>query len=247
MAVWVSALLALMIGGRALAAPLADERVASPAVEVTRVGLGYGSAYLVRGDAGVVLVDAGLRGSAGRILRTARRAGIEPEDIDLIVATHVHKDHAGGVAEVARRTGAQVAVQADGEALFAQGLGAPVIPQTPWGHLVALVGRNHRLPAVQATVVVEEQLDLAPWGISGLVLATPGHTACSQSLVVPGQFAVVGDLVVGPRGGAPNLQQLPDQVVPSIRAVLEHEPAELWLGHGGRVPADRVSRWVRGP
>jgi glyoxylase-like metal-dependent hydrolase (beta-lactamase superfamily II) len=229
MAAWVSSFLALLLPGLALAN-----------VEVTRLNLGYASAYLVRGDGGVVLVDTGLGGSAGRILRKARRAGIEPDDIDLIVVTHGHKDHAGAVAEVAQRTGAQVAVQAAGEALLAEGLGAPVVPRTFTGRLIALVGRNHRLPAVQASVVVHEQLDLAPWGIPGMILSTPGHTACSQSLVVPGQFAMVGDLLVGRRAGLPNLQELPDQVGPSIDKVLGHEPVELWLAHGGRVPADRV-------
>ncbi len=213
-------------------------------VEVTRIDLLYAQAYLLRGRDGAVLVDTGLPGAAARILGVARRAGIEPEDIDLIVLTHTHVDHAGGAAALARRTGAPVVVQARGRAQLARGRGAPVVPHTPLGRIIAWVGKNHRVPAHDAEIIVRERLDLGPWGIDGFVLATPGHTACSQGVVVPGQLAVVGDLIIGPRRNPriPNLRQVPDQVGPSLDAVLAHRPAQLFMGHVQPVPLATAER-----
>lgn len=222
----------------ALLLPLTALATEPAPVEVIRVDLVYAQAYLLRGPGGVVLVDTGLPGASARILGVARRAGIEPEDIELIVLTHTHVDHAGAAAELARRTGAPVAVAAEGRGLLARGRGAPVVPHTTLGRVIAWVGKDHRVPAHDAEIVVRERLDLAPWGIDGFVLSTPGHTACSQSVVVPGQLAVVGDLLVGPSSSPqiPNLRELPERVQPSIRAVLAHEPTKLMLGHVG--PAD---------
>lgn len=221
----------------------ANAAVASE-VQVTRIDLVYAQAYLLQGSGGAVLVDTGLPGAGARILGVARRAGIEPEDIELIVLTHTHVDHAGGAAELARRTGAPVVVQAQGQSLLAQGRGAPVIPHTPLGRVIAWVGKNHRVPAHDAEIIVRERLDLSPWGIDGFVLASPGHTACSQAVVVPGQLAVVGDMIVGPRKNprTPNLRELPEQVQPSLEAVLAHQPAQLMMGHVQPVPLALAQR-----
>lgn len=213
-------------------------------VDVHRIRLGYASSYLVQYRDAVVLVDTGLSSSAGRILRVAERHGVQPGDIDLIVLTHVHKDHAGGAAELHRRTGAPVAVQARGERLLAEGRGAPTLPVTPTGKLVALFGKGHRLPALEAQVVVDDFLDLEPWGLPGLLVSTPGHTACSMSLVVPGELAIVGDLLIAPRRKPhlPNLREQPESILPSLEAVLELGPAQIWAGHTGPMRPERVSR-----
>jgi hydroxyacylglutathione hydrolase len=217
----------------ALLLPLSAPVHGGQPVQVVRVDLVYAQAYLLRGSGGAVLVDTGLPGASARILGVARRAGIQPDDIDLIVLTHTHVDHAGAAAELARRTGAPVAVAAPGHGLLARGRGAPVVPHTSLGRVIAWVGKDHRVPAHDAEIVVRERLDLAPWGIDGFVMATPGHTACSQAVIVPGQVAVVGDLLVGPSSGPqiPNLRELPERVQPSIEAVLAYEPAQLMLGH----------------
>ena len=222
----------------ALLLPLSAPAFGAQPVEVVRIDLVYAQAYLLRGGAGAVLVDTGLPGASARILGVARRAGVQPEDIELIVLTHTHVDHAGAAAELARRTGAPVAVAAPGHGLLARGRGAPVVPHTPLGRVIAWIGKDHRVPAHDAEIVVRERLDLTPWGIDGFVLATPGHTACSQTLVVPGQLAVVGDLLVGPSSNPqiPNLRELPERVQPSIDAVLAYQPAQLMLGHVRPVP-----------
>jgi metallo-beta-lactamase class B len=66
------------------------------------------SAVLITSPQGHVLVDAGLPESAPHILRNIRALGFRPEDIRVIVNSHAHYDHAGGIAAVQRASGARV-------------------------------------------------------------------------------------------------------------------------------------------
>ncbi|MHC1566746.1 MAG: MBL fold metallo-hydrolase [Candidatus Syntropharchaeia archaeon] len=51
--------------------------------------------YLIDGDTRI-LVDPGLGHYVEGLLRDMKRDGFDPEDVDLIVVTHLHVDHCGG-------------------------------------------------------------------------------------------------------------------------------------------------------
>ena len=54
-----------------------------------------GSVYLLC-ERKKALVDTGPATSAGTVLDGIRKAGVRPEDIDYVIVTHIHLDHAGG-------------------------------------------------------------------------------------------------------------------------------------------------------
>src|SRR5271169_5339295 len=66
------------------------------------------SSILVTSDAGHVLMDGALPESAPQIVVGIRSLGFRIEDVKLIVNSHVHFDHAGGLAELQRLSGARV-------------------------------------------------------------------------------------------------------------------------------------------
>ena len=66
-------------------------------------------AILITSPTGHVLIDGGLPESAPLILANIRALGFRTEDVKLIVNSHAHFDHAGGIAELRRATGAEVA------------------------------------------------------------------------------------------------------------------------------------------
>src|SRR3954447_24281279 len=68
---------------------------------------------LVDDDGSVTLVDTGLKRAPARIVAGLAALGKHPRDVTRIVLTHVHPDHAGGAAEMRRRTGAEVLVHGD--------------------------------------------------------------------------------------------------------------------------------------
>jgi metallo-beta-lactamase class B len=82
------------------------------------------SSVLITSPAGHILIDGDLPESAGLIAGNIRLLGFRMEDVRLIVNSHVHFDHAGGIAELQRRSGARVAAsQWSAEVLRKGGVG----------------------------------------------------------------------------------------------------------------------------
>jgi metallo-beta-lactamase class B len=67
------------------------------------------SSVLITSGTGHVLIDGALPESAPLIVANIRSLGFRIEDVKLIVNSHVHFDHAGGIAELQRLSGARVA------------------------------------------------------------------------------------------------------------------------------------------
>ena len=90
---------------RSAAVPLA------PGVwRIPTVGRALVNSYaFVDDDGAVTLVDCGVKRAPAQIVRGLAAIGKAPADVTRIVLTHAHRDHAGGAAEMARRTGAAVA------------------------------------------------------------------------------------------------------------------------------------------
>lgn len=56
----------------------------------------FDAAYLIVEDGRGAFVDCGTNHSVPLLLAAVQQAGITPADIDLLIVTHVHLDHAGG-------------------------------------------------------------------------------------------------------------------------------------------------------
>lgn len=67
------------------------------------------SVILITSPGGAVLIDGAMRESAADIANNITSLGVKLQDIKLIVNTHAHNDHADAIAELQRRTGAEVA------------------------------------------------------------------------------------------------------------------------------------------
>ncbi len=57
------------------------------------------AAYLVVGSEGSALVDIGYASSLPRVFEGLREAGLKPTDINYVIPTHLHLDHAGGASK----------------------------------------------------------------------------------------------------------------------------------------------------
>jgi competence protein ComEC len=77
--------------------PMATGRLPASGFTVTAIDVGQGDAFLVETSGARILIDAGEGDAAARWLRQNGRTRL-----DLVVATHPHLDHIGGVPEVLR-------------------------------------------------------------------------------------------------------------------------------------------------
>lgn len=87
------------------------------------------TALLITSPAGHVLIDGALPSSAPLILANVRALGFEVGDIRLILNSHVHFDHAGGLAALQRASGAQVAASVPSAPVLERGTSAAGDPQ----------------------------------------------------------------------------------------------------------------------
>ena len=79
------------------------------------------SSVLITSDVGHILIDGALAESAPLIVANIRALGFRIEDVKIIVNTHVHSDHAGGIRELQRLSGARVLASKGSAAVMRQG------------------------------------------------------------------------------------------------------------------------------
>lgn len=91
---------------------------------------------------------------------------------------------------------------------------------------------------------------LDKYGIPGMIVHTPGHTAGSISVQLSSKDALVGDLVASGilLGGLfrkshairPPFEDDPHAVGLTLQALLDSGVEKFYMGHGGPLPADEV-------
>jgi len=79
------------------------------------------SSILIAGKDGHILIDGALPQSAPLIAASIRELGFRMEDVKLILNSHEHFDHAGGLAALQRASGAQVAASPSAAAALERG------------------------------------------------------------------------------------------------------------------------------
>ncbi len=136
------------------------------------VGVKGLSAVLITSDSGLILLDGGLPQSAPLIDENIRKVGFRTADIRLILNSHAHYDHAGGIAALQRATGAEVAASASGARAMEQGGPTADDPQ------YALGGK---FPAVAKVRVVKDGEVVRVGDLAVTAHLTPGHTPGSTT------------------------------------------------------------------
>ena len=131
------------------------------------VGTNGLSAILVTSPNGHVLLDAGLPESAAQIAANIRRVGFRVEDVRLIVNSHAHYDHAGGIAAMQRMSGARVAASPSSALVLEKGTPGADDPQ----YGIALP-----YPAVPAVQRIRDGETLYVGKLPLVAHFTPGHT-----------------------------------------------------------------------
>ncbi|MCZ7373951.1 MBL fold metallo-hydrolase [Micromonospora sp. WMMC250] len=173
---------------RSPAVPLAPNVWRIPTVGSSAVN----SYAFVDDDGSVTLVDCGLAKAPARIVRGLAAIGKVPADVTRIVLTHAHPDHAGGAAEMSRRTGAPVAAHV-GDVPYAEEGRAPVSDPTVTGGRLFARLNSGRFPAVRVAQPLADG-DVLDVGGGLRVVHTPGHSPGHVSLLhEPTRLLVTGD------------------------------------------------------
>jgi len=125
------------------------------------------SSILITSSDGSILIDGDLPESAKPIAANIRSLGFRVENIKIILNSHVHFDHAGGIAELQRMSGARVMASPWSAAVLRRGGIGRDDPQS---------GIIQPLVPVKNVHELRDGETLSLGGISITAHFTPGHT-----------------------------------------------------------------------
>lgn len=132
------------------------------------VGTAGLTAILVSTDDGLILLDGALPQSAPEIDGNIRALGFDTADISLILTSHAHFDHVGGVASLQRASDSIVVASPRSAEALRQGGPMPDDPQ------FAIAGNG--FPALKKINVIRDGESLAVGNVRITAHFTPGHT-----------------------------------------------------------------------
>jgi len=133
------------------------------------VGVKGLSAVLIQTPAGSILIDGGLPQSAPLIADNFHALGRRLKDVRWILISHAHYDHVGGVAALARMSGARVAASPRAAIALRRGMVEDDDPQAGFGDRM-------RFPPVANVVELRDGAAVRLGGTTVTIHHTPGHT-----------------------------------------------------------------------
>lgn len=217
--------------------------------------LGMALAYLLKGRDGWLLIDAGVPGTAGRIVQKMNAFGVAPHTLRLAVVTHVHYDHVGGLAKVVRACGCPVMAHRDEAETLARGEMSMPDGQIFLTRLVARLARKHpsvtawvtRYEPVKADLLVSGDTSLESLGFAATVIPTPGHSRDSLTVLTDDGHAFVGDLAYNElplvhRTHVPPFACDRAVLLESWKLLLDRGARVIHPGHGDAFSADKLRR-----
>jgi hydroxyacylglutathione hydrolase len=207
-----------------------------------KIRLGLCNTYLIEGSRGAVLVDAGPKHCEKFLFRYLARQGIAPTHIRLVIVTHAHFDHVGGlkaIREVCRCPVAIHPVEGDlvrcGRVVFPPGINWFGKTASSLGR--AFGGHLFQFAATDPDILISEEMSLEDFGVSGKIIPTPGHTSGSLSVLLSDGVIFVGDTAANYLPGRlgpilPPFAEDVRQLLESWNAILLGGARLICPGHG---------------
>jgi len=170
---------AVMLGIAALLAPSWLEGQADPTSQASNqpvapfrilgnlhyVGASEVTSFLLATDRGLILLDGGFVETAPQIRDNIARLGFKPSDVKIILSSHAHFDHAGGLAQLKAWTGAR---------LFASAGDAPLLEAGDRGD--PLFGDTLPFPPVKVDHLLRDGETVTLGDTTLVAHVTAGHT-----------------------------------------------------------------------
>lgn len=192
-------------------------------------GLYDANSYLINGK---VLVDTGINTSA---LIAAIEKNIDIRNLQLIILTHCHIDHTAAAEEIAKKSGAQVAIHRED---------APLLKDDEVS-AASLFGR--RTPQLEPDILLEDGQRIKVGEDEELeVIHTPGHTPGGICLYEPISKSLFSGDTVFPNGsiGRTDFEGGSlSALTASVSKLAALDIKTLYPGHGN-ITSDNVNRQI---
>ena len=214
--------------------------------------------YLLPCEGGYLLIDTSYKNDYKRFVHALEKLSFRLSDIQFILLTHHHDDHAGIAARLASECDARIIAHEMEVGPLEKGeneLPPPLNPRIKIIYYMAkLSGGMTSFPPVilrdeDFVVSGDDDLLLRNAGIEGKILYTPGHTKGSISVLLDDGNAFVGDLTsnafkfTGTKH-RPFYIDSTDDLFDSWRKILDQGSKTIHPVHGKPFPAERLQFYL---
>ena len=125
------------------------------------------SSILIVGSEGDILIDSGTEAGADLVAANIRRLGFNPTDVRILLNSHEHFDHVGGMARLEQLTGARLYASAKAAEVLKSGKPGADDPQA---EILS------SFPPARVDRIVRDGEEVRLGNLMVKAVATPGHT-----------------------------------------------------------------------
>jgi len=203
--------------------------------------LGSVNCYLIRTDAGCILIDTGCSNKRTDLEKQLESGGCKPGNLQLIVLTHGDFDHTGNAAYLRNKFGTKIAMHYDDLGMVERG-------DLFWNRIKGNIlirmmapiffgfGKSKRF---SPDLYVEDGYDLSGYGLDAKVLYIPGHSKGSIGILTAGGEMFCGDLLTNT--DKPVLNSIMDDSAAanaSVEKLKSFKINTVYPGHGKPFPME---------
>ena len=186
--------------------------------------------FLITTPQGHIILDGGFAETAPQIRRNVAELGFKIEDVKILLNSHAHLDHAGGLAELKRKSGARLVVSAGDSELLRNG-----------GHGDFRFGDTLLFPPITVDQIIGDGETVQIGDQKLTAWLTPGHTKGNTTWVTKiSDGAKSYDVVFAGSPTALDYKLVGKESYPGIAtdfektfAVLKRLPCDIFLSDHG--------------
>lgn len=206
---------------------------------------GRSNSYLIFTDKGNILVDTGRKNKKSILLKNLK--SLQIESIDWLILTHTHFDHCENAHFLQNKFKCKIVVSDKGYPMAERGYAFHPRGTNPFTKAISRLGNQFflRLSHYQKFIPDHTYDEFFSFSIPGIdidLLATPGHSDDSISIIVNDEVALVGDAMFGifKKSIFPPFADNPAEMVESWEKLLETECHAFLPGHGSEIKRELI-------
>lgn len=203
--------------------------------------LGTVNCYLVKTDAGYILIDTGSSNARADLEAELAHAGCQPGNLKLIVITHGDFDHIGNAAFLREKFGARIAMHGDDAGMAERG---DMFWNRKGGNrlikmIAPLLFGFSKAYRFKPDLAVADGSDLSEYEFDARIVSIPGHSKGSIGILTVDGNLFCGDLFENMV--KPTLNSIMDDVATanaSIEKLERFNVKTVYPGHGNAFPME---------
>jgi len=196
------------------------------------------NSYLIKTVKGFILIDMGYYKAIDKLEKALSELNGRLSDIFLIIITHSHVDHVGGVKKIKKLTNSDIIAHENGKKYLLNGRSNFPAGTNLLGKFLSKMG-NMFFPATFESVTPNKTFgdiyNLSEYGVEGKVIHTPGHSSDSCSVIVNSTHCFVGDTLFNlglSSSNYPIFADDEDKLRESIEKLYSTDCKYFYPGHG---------------